>query len=86
MTAIELMPCWCMRCVTRFSRLAPSRSSMASGTPVKCSLEASGFAPDQKNGPYIHGVHLGVAARKIAERDGTHPGIRRKREIGSSAR
>ena len=41
--------------------------------------------PDQHNRSYIHDCHLGAAARKMAERDGTHEGIRRKREIGSSA-
>jgi len=41
---------------------------------------------NQHNRPYIHDCHLGAAARKIAERDGTHEGIRRKREIGSRAR
>src|SRR6185369_11054023 len=42
-------------------------------------------AAHQNERPYIHGDHLGAAARKIADRDGTQPGIRRNREIGSSA-
>ncbi len=41
---------------------------------------------DQQNGPYVHDCHLGAAALKIAEREGIHEGIRRKRDIGSRAR
>ncbi len=56
---------------------------------------ADGFCPgrtfargasDQYDCSYVHDCHLGAAARKIAERDGTHAGIRRNRDIGSSAR
>ena len=35
---------------------------------------------------YVHDAHTGLAARKRAECDGTHPGIRRKRENRSNAR
>ncbi len=42
--------------------------------------------PEQHERLYIHGCHLGAAARKIADREGTQDGIRRKREIGSRAR
>ena len=32
-------------------------------------------AADQQDGPYVHDCHLGAAARKIADREGTHDGI-----------
>src|SRR6185369_16050676 len=35
---------------------------------------------------YIHAAPFGAVARKIAEREGTHDGKRRKRESGSRAR
>src|SRR5205823_3146337 len=40
---------------------------------------------DQQYGFHIHGAHLGAAARKIAEREGIHAGMRRNREIGCIA-
>ena len=40
----------------------------------------------RESGFHVHGCHLGAAARKIADREGTHEGMRRKREIGSRAR
>src|SRR5215469_2938169 len=39
----------------------------------------------QQDCTYVHGTHLGAAARKIVEREGTQPGMRRNREIGSIA-
>src|SRR5580698_2264818 len=50
------------------------------------SLLSSADSTDQQNGPYVHDCHLGAAARKMAEREGTHEGIRRNLDIGSSAR
>ena len=47
----------------------------------------AGLVPaDHQNGFYVHGCHLGAAARKIAEREGTQDGILRKRDMGSKAR
>jgi len=47
--------------------------------------EIKGGVPKNNDCSYIHGAHLGAAARKIADREGIQAGRRRKREIGSNA-
>ena len=44
----------------------------------------AGLVNDEKRA-YAHGTHRGAAVRNNMERDGTHDGIRRKRDIGRKA-
>jgi len=65
----------------------PKYVEESDGDSADCfGCRAGRLTSHQQYGSYIHGDHLGAAARNIAERDGTQDGIRRNREIGSSAR